>query len=206
MRHWIVAGTPEMLPNWRAALSEAVVLTRNELTAIPTAQPGIVWYRCHAGESLSGILSNVHVGPAQFLVVLADEPDESIVLEAMRLGAQACCNTFAAPEVLGQVAVVVRNGGLWVGQGLLQRLVSSTAKNLQLRLQPVTTNEAWSERLSEREVQVARMVAGGASNKEIANRLSITERTVKAHLSAIFEKLGLRDRLQLSLKVNGLAM
>ncbi|QKV57525.1 MAG: response regulator transcription factor [Dechloromonas sp.] len=42
-----------------------------------------------------------------------------------------------------------------------------------------------------------------AANKEIATRLEITERTVKAHLSAIFEKLGVRDRLQLSLRVNG---
>jgi len=57
--------------------------------------------------------------------------------------------------------------------------------------------------LSEREVQVARLIANGASNKEIADRLVITERTVKAHLTAIFEKLGVRDRLQLSLRVNG---
>ena len=58
--------------------------------------------------------------------------------------------------------------------------------------------------LSEREGQVAKLVAGGASNKEIADRLSIAERTVKAHLTAIFEKTGARDRLQLSLKVNGM--
>ena len=57
--------------------------------------------------------------------------------------------------------------------------------------------------LSEREVQVARMVAAGASNKEIASRLAITERTVKAHLAASFEKLAVRDRLQLALRVNG---
>ena len=50
---------------------------------------------------------------------------------------------------------------------------------------------------------MARLVAGGASNREVAEQLSITERTVKAHLSAIFEKLGLRDRLQLSLRING---
>lgn len=53
---------------------------------------------------------------------------------------------------------------------------------------------------------MAKLVAGGASNKEIAGQLSITERTVKAHLSAVFEKLGLRDRLQLSLKINGLSI
>ena len=62
----------------------------------------------------------------------------------------------------------------------------------------------WSAALSDRETQVARLVSAGASNKEIAENLLITERTVKAHLSAVFEKLGVRDRLQLSLRVNGL--
>ena len=58
--------------------------------------------------------------------------------------------------------------------------------------------------LSDREAQVAKFVAQGANNREIAQALQISERTVKAHLSAIFEKLGVRDRLQLSLRVNGL--
>lgn len=66
--------------------------------------------------------------------------------------------------------------------------------------------DTWSALLSERELQAAKLVAGGASNKEIADQLAITERTVKAHLSAIFEKLGVRDRLQLSLRINGVKL
>ena len=57
--------------------------------------------------------------------------------------------------------------------------------------------------LTAREQQVARAVAGGASNKEVARTLNITERTIKAHVSAIFLKLGARDRLHLSLIMNG---
>jgi len=57
--------------------------------------------------------------------------------------------------------------------------------------------------LTVREIEVARAVARGDSNKEIARHLGITERTVKAHLSTLFEKLGVRDRLQLALAVNG---
>jgi DNA-binding NarL/FixJ family response regulator len=53
--------------------------------------------------------------------------------------------------------------------------------------------------LSARELQVAQAVAEGRSNKEVADLLSISERTVKAHLGAVFEKLGIRDRLQLVL-------
>jgi DNA-binding NarL/FixJ family response regulator len=57
--------------------------------------------------------------------------------------------------------------------------------------------------LTQRELEVARKIADGASNKEVARDLDITERTVKAHAGAIFEKLGARDRLHLSLIVHG---
>jgi len=50
-------------------------------------------------------------------------------------------------------------------------------------------------------VQVARAVSAGRSNKEVADKMFISERTVKAHLGAIFEKLGVRDRLQLVLRL-----
>lgn len=53
------------------------------------------------------------------------------------------------------------------------------------------------EKLSPRERDVALQVAGGASNKDVARRLNITERTVKAHLTSTFDKLEVRDRLQL---------
>jgi DNA-binding NarL/FixJ family response regulator len=123
-------------------------------------------------------------------------------LQALALGAAGCCNSRSAPAVLRQVAVVVSNGGLWVGQSLLRQLVGATSRRLG-QLPGGAENDDWSGFLSEREVQVARLIANGASNKEIADRLVITERTVKAHLTAIFEKLGVRDRLQLSLRVNG---
>jgi len=78
----------------------------------------------------------------------------------------------------------------------MQRLFTA----LTARAAPMQTALA---ALSAREHQVAQAVARGGTNKEIARAMGITERTVKAHLSAIFEKLGVRDRLQLSLIVNG---
>ncbi len=57
--------------------------------------------------------------------------------------------------------------------------------------------------LTEREKEVTQAVITGASNKEIARQLDITERTVKAHLSAIFQKLDVRDRMHLMLVVRG---
>jgi len=65
--------------------------------------------------------------------------------------------------------------------------------------QPTGENTAWHEGLTQREVEVATLLKQGLSNKLIARELNITERTVKAHIAAIFQKKGVKDRLHLAL-------
>ena len=202
MQHWFIDRQPIALPTWHEALPEARVLARVQAGAAVGA--GILWFRQRAGEALGEVLPAAGPGANQHYVILSDEPDEEGVLQALAAGAAGCCNSHAAPEVLRQVALVVANGGLWIGQNLLRRVVGGTARILEQR-QP-SRHDDWAALLSEREAQVARLVAGASSNKEIARQLDISERTVKAHLTSIFEKLGLRDRLQLSLRINGLPL
>jgi DNA-binding NarL/FixJ family response regulator len=84
---------------------------------------------------------------------------------------------------------------------LVQRLVSTA-----LRVGPESAQPAPEgfDKLTAREYEVALEVGYGANNKEIAEKLAVSERTVKAHLTSIFEKLALRDRVQLALAVNRL--
>lgn len=200
MQHWFIDRQPLALPTWREALPEARVLARAQAGA--AVGSGILWFRLRSGELVGEVLPAAGPAAGQHFVVLSDEPDEDTVLQCLTAGAAGCCNSHAAPEVLQQVALVIANGGLWIGQSLLRRVMGSTARIMEGRQQ--ARGDDWSALLSEREAQVARLVAGASSNKEIARQLSISERTVKAHLTSIFEKLGLRDRLQLSLRINGL--
>ena len=192
MQHWIVDNAGRAVSSWMEAMPVARLVMRSALPSTIFEGPGVIWCRLRSEESVDAIL-------------LCDEPNESLVMQALALGAAGCCNTHAAPDVLRQVALVVSNGGLWVGQSVLRKLIGATSHRLGQR-PPQGKNDDWSGLLSEREVQVARLVASGSSNREIADHLMITERTVKAHLTAIFEKLGLRDRLQLSLRINGLKL
>jgi DNA-binding NarL/FixJ family response regulator len=203
MNHWIIDRDPAPLQSWVEAFPQLKILHPGEINTFFNKEPGVLWCRRRAKDTADSVLQQLHLCSGQFVVVLADEPDDSIVSEALALGASGCCNTYAASEVLRQVALVVQNGGLWIGQEMLRRLVGGTSRILGARSVEQRKNE-WSSVLSDRETQVARLVASGASNREIAGKLSITERTVKAHLSAVFEKLGLRDRLQLTLRINGL--
>lgn len=204
MQHWIIDTDLGGMPAWYEAFPNLLIVAGFG-EKLELSKPGIVWCRLRANEDLSTVLAAMDRTGGHPVVVLGDEPDETLVMQAIAAGAAGCCNSRAAPDVLRQVATVVSNGGLWIGQSLLQRLVTGTAKSYGQRPNEVK-NFGWESKLSERELQVAKLVAGGASNKEVADRLSISERTVKAHLTAIFEKLGLRDRLQLSVTVNGISL
>ncbi|RIX41251.1 MAG: DNA-binding response regulator [Rhodocyclales bacterium GT-UBC] len=200
MQHWILDTQSNPLTNWLEAFPTAVLI-KSAADIAATGESGIIWCRAGAADAS---LAEV-VGSGFPVVLMSDEPDEQLTLLALSMGASGCCNSRAAPEVLSQIALVVGNGGLWVGQSLLQKLVAGSGRVLAAR--PAQGGaDALLSQLSERELQVARLVAAGESNKEIAGRLDISERTVKAHLTAIFAKLGLRDRLQLSVTVNGISL
>ena len=181
--------------SWREAFPDLVT---GRLDAIPSGCD-FVWALQPIGEEC-GVLAKrlrARLGHGRF-VILSDTPTEGEALAALAEGASGFCNGHAAPEVLQQVSRVVENGGVWVGQGLMQRLLAATS-----RLLPEVKSESWRAALTAREQETALLIAKGASNKEIARQLDITERTDKAHVSAMLEKLGARDRLQLSLIVNG---
>jgi len=133
------------------------------------------------------------------IVVLANAPNHAESLHALSLGAMGYAHAYSASAVLTEIKTVISHGGLWLGPELLQRLIESSIK---LTGNQSGTVDSLLEKLTRREKEVAIEAAKGLSNKEIARILDITERTVKAHLAAIFERLGAKDRLQLALMLN----
>lgn len=131
------------------------------------------------------------------LILASARPDDAEGLLAIENGFSGYCHAYASVEHLGQVVSVVASGELWVGRSLVTRLIRAVDRVPQSR-------ESWSAGLTERESEVARLAANGESNALIASALGISERTVKAHLSAVFDKLQLADRLQLALRVHGI--
>ena len=191
-----------MLTRWSEAFPHGQADKLDSGRSPRLAKVDVVWLRLEHGLSVSALIENLAPQLKQVpCVVLSDRPTDEEALVAFAAGARGYCNTHAAAQLLVQIAAVVLQGGLWIGESLMHRLVSATSR-LQADIAATTERKAWSEGLTGRERQVANTLAGGASNKEIALALGITERTVKAHVGAIFEKLQVRDRLQLSLIVN----
>lgn len=195
-RHFFLCENGEMLSRWREAFPEASAA--NGIASHRINVTDLVWLRLQAGMSAAQQMRDLRkeLGAVP-CIVLSDVPNDAEALEAFVSGARGYCNTHATPLLLRQVSTVVMQGGMWIGLSLMQRLLAMS--------QPIGSKVAgrrdWAEVLTSRELQVARTLASGASNKEIASQLGITERTVKAHVGAILEKLDVRDRLQLAMLI-----
>jgi DNA-binding NarL/FixJ family response regulator len=212
-QHFFISRSAPVPERLRAAFPEIQALVPTSFQACVrslTAAQCMVWLSTADAlwpEDL-GHLRKIQVGAR--VVLLSSAPEQLEGLNALNQGVRGYAHAYAVPALLQEVALVVQHGGLWVGPELLQRLVSASSAALARiplsaagpasEAAPAPANNAWAA-LSAREAQVARAVTTGHSNKEVASQLFISERTVKAHLSAVFEKLGVRDRLQLVLRL-----
>ncbi len=198
-QHLFVSASGTTLPGWAEAFPRAQTALPSTALA-PGLAPGLVWLRMQPGHAAAEQIGQLRARFAGVpLVAMSDEPNDAEALTVFAATARGYCNSHAGAEVLTHVASVVQSGGLWIGEALMQSLLVFASQ--VPRPTGVPDTHAWEQALSEREREVAKTLAKGASNKEIASQLGIAERTVKAHVGAILDKLKVRDRLQLALLI-----
>jgi len=129
-------------------------------------------------------------GP-RVLVLTTFDLDE-YVYDALQAGASGFLLKDAPPETLFQAVRVVAAGDALLAPAVTRRLIAEFAR---LRPSPRTRPEDL-DALTRRETEILSLVAAGLSNHEIAQRLIVSNETVKTHVSHILRKLGLRDRAQ----------
>ena len=130
--------------------------------------------------------------PTARVIVLSDAPSYAEGSRLLPLGVRGYANSYIHKTHLEQALHAIESGNVWLYPEFMQELIQNATGN-------AATNERVLEKLTERERETALLVKEGLSNKEIASRLDITERTVKQHMSHIFEKLGVSDRLSLAM-------
>lgn len=187
----------EAIPRWIKAFPDARVMHDRDVQRAQLVAAPLVWLHLTGDDraDLARLQAVRALAPTCRIVALSNVPDDEQGLAMLSAGAVGYCSALTLPAVLRQVAGVVEQGGLWVGPQLMQRLMRGLAAQ-SAAVSPLRG-------LSARERQIAEAAARGGSNKEIARAMGITERTVKAHLTAAYEKLGVRDRMQLSLLIHG---
>ncbi|WP_420554295.1 helix-turn-helix domain-containing protein [Neptuniibacter marinus] len=204
MQLFFISNRPKVLERWYHLLGDwsPETVGANEVAA-KLANGGLLLMHLSSVNDIESqlVFSYKKNNPKSILIVCTDTPNEEEGVEVLQLGANGYTNTYVTGSLLLEVVKTVLRGDIWAGPELLQKLLRRLLRNLPASNSKVDTAESVDcfDGLSSREQEVLSVLVTGASNKEIARELDITERTVKAHLSSIFQKTGLSDRVSLVL-------
>ena len=132
-----------------------------------------------------------HEFPAMAVIMLTMHRQDQQVLQAIKSGARGYLLKTASSQELAQT---IRH--VYAGHIQIEPELTGTIVNEFRRLSSLSSESSSLTELSEKEVDILRCLAMGLSNKEIAEQLAYSEKTVKNYLSVIFQKLGIRDRTQ----------
>ena len=141
--------------------------------------------------------------PDAAILILTTFDDDEYVFEGLRAGASGYLLKDVSGEELASAIRTVTAGGTLIAPSVARKVVAEFA-----RLTPAspTTAASLPEPLSERELDILKVLAQGHTNKEIAERLHLAEGTVKNYVTSILQKIGARDRTQAALRARELGV
>jgi len=200
----IFSDNQELLKLWSHALiSHFDIFTASSTTELHDVSVVVIdSQKVDNNSDLSAMFAST---TARFLVAGKDW-SESKQINALVHGAAGYCGKSEPPKLLLQAVTSVLKGDIWIQRHLVPRIIGTLVKMKPEAAQPTNSTQsiessALLATLSSREKDVANMIRDGENNKVIGNALDISERTVKAHLTSIFKKLNVPDRLHLALYI-----
>lgn len=206
----ICTHEPARLERWRSAvagvceesfaagacdvLRERLVEQPDALLLLDLELPNL-----HDGDGVEALLAEYHsVRILAFSSRYRDAEGEHLV----HIGVQGYLPADADASVISRAVARIRSGSMWLSRPLMECVIRHYRQSDDLRRHREARDQL--AQLTPRQQEVARMVAEGLPNKTIARRLQISERTVKAHLSAIFERTTTQSRTELALQLGEL--
>jgi DNA-binding NarL/FixJ family response regulator len=174
------------------------------LGAVSHSRPGVVFVdlALPGFDGIAGLPALRRLTPAAKIVLLTEKPNTRDAVLALIAGARGYCRRTLDAALILKATAMVQRGQVWIARGviphLLRRLVVRSA--IESASPPLDVPRGLAI-LAPRQREIALLVGAGHSNKEIAGRLNVTVKTVKTHLSFIYRKLRVSDRLRLALFV-----
>lgn len=197
-----ISSAPNILPNWKQAFPEATFYCGlpPKFDEFDDSLIFLDYMNLSSDDKKHWLDTCLVTERKVFVVSLTPNLHEAIAV--IKCGAVGYGHTLSAPKLMREMALVVSHGGLWIGNKLLKRVMAALNQTSRQAPQPKPPGLRYQGILSERELVVGRLVASGATNMEISVALGIKERTVKAHITSLFDKLQVRNRVELSLVLN----
>ncbi len=140
--------------------------------------------------------------PETKVLVLSTYDDDEYIAQSIKAGAKGYLLKDMPSKELAEAIRLVNRGYAQLAPGLLERMFTGTAKDTDVLPANSTSKELAD--FSSRELEVIRLIGKGASNREIAQQLFITESTVKSHITNIFNRLNLKNRAQVAIYANSI--
>ncbi|NIP38070.1 MAG: response regulator [Candidatus Dadabacteria bacterium] len=131
------------------------------------------------------------------VILLLNKFKNAFLISILTSGVRGCLTSTSESTQLVEAIRTVHNGNIWLEIDTLNQILPKMVTQ-----QKKKKHSLGSHNLTKREEEIARLILKGNSNKKIANKLYITEKTVKTHLTKIFKKLGITNRLELAVKFN----
>ena len=138
-------------------------------------------------------LSELRFPTRPVLLTAAIDPEETVA--ALQLGARGVILKESATQLLYRCLQAVMEGEYWVGHDRVHDIV----QHLRLAARKAEEEATPAQKLTRRELQIVSAIVEGASNKDMSQQFKLSEQTVKNHLSHIFDKVGVSNRLELAL-------
>ena len=204
----IASAVPDILGRWEQALEgvagvlavrqfdalkEGLARVAPRLLLLDLDLPGL--------DGPRGVAALRRADAATRIIVLAEAASDELEIALFKLGVRGCARRDIDPQLLKRVVVAIEHGELWIRRSITPRLLDELSARIREVTNGVRTTSDQLAVLTEREREIVKLIGSGESNKQIARQLCITERTVKAHLTGIFRKLGVADRVRLALRV-----
>lgn len=177
------------------------------LPALAAAKPEMLLLdlKMPGGDVVQTLLRVKEQSPETRVLILTAFAEEESILNAAKAGARGYVLKDISSGTLIEAMKTIHAGGVWIDKDMpyskdFEEIVQVQSKTLDTDQVPEDENEG-IESLTRREVEILKLVAEGLSNEEIANQVFISERTVKTHLSNIFDKLKVHNRFKAALMI-----
>jgi DNA-binding NarL/FixJ family response regulator len=144
------------------------------------------------GQDLFDLMASLKATRPDLRIIVTGSGDEETILKAIVAGAKGYVDEAASPAEFVQAVRVVSQGSVWAPRHVFSMFIERVGSA------PSRTFPAGRARFTDREKQVLELLVAGRSNKEIGSPLGIGERTVKAHVAKLLRKVGVQNRIALS--------
>ncbi len=191
----VLESDPLRLVGFRAIFESQSVfeLASTSLGEIVTEKVDVVLLGSHAGKNLFEVVAGLKASrPDLRIIVTGTGADDETILKALAAGAKGYVDEAAAPDEFVMALRTVHQGSVWAPRRVLSMFIERVTTS------PGRIFPAGRVTFTDREKEVLELLVAGRSNKEIGQALGIEERTVKAHVAKLMRKVGVKNRIELS--------